>query len=351
MAGFKGYSETAASNNDPAPAGAPEGMSPKAVNDTMRQMMANSATELFSNEFSWLDFNDTPTYATATTFTITGDVTTAYHVGRRVRLTGTTPFTVYGTITDSSFGGANTTVTVVLDSGSMDATLNEVALSTLKEASQDGALLKLPLVHKLDATTAPAVDDDSADGYAVGSFWFDVTGDEAYVCLDATAGAAVWNSLGGLANDDIDEFHQPAFRATMSAQQLISLSTNTKIEFDTEDFDTASVYDNATNYRFTPNKAGKYLVTIQAVISVSSMTDLRLSLYKNGAISVQQNKTRPTNSSTSRYNMIIQDIVTMNGTTDYIEAYAYAAGSGNPAVQDTENSGTASWFQAHRILD
>ena len=48
----------------------------------------------------------------------------------------------------------------------------------------------------LAATAAPTASDDSADGYAVGSSWFDVTNDKAYLCLDATADAAVWQELG-----------------------------------------------------------------------------------------------------------------------------------------------------------
>ena len=47
-------------------------------------------------------------------------------------------------------------------------------------------------LNKFDATAAPGVGDDSGDGYAVGSQWFDVTNDDAYVCLDSTVGAAVW---------------------------------------------------------------------------------------------------------------------------------------------------------------
>lgn len=47
-------------------------------------------------------------------------------------------------------------------------------------------------LSNLAATAAPAVGDDSADGYTVGSAWFDTTNDDAYVCLDASAGAAVW---------------------------------------------------------------------------------------------------------------------------------------------------------------
>ena len=49
------------------------------------------------------------------------------------------------------------------------------------------------LLNKYDATVAPAVTDDSGDGYAVGSIWIDVTGDDAYICVDASVGAAVWN--------------------------------------------------------------------------------------------------------------------------------------------------------------
>lgn len=47
----------------------------------------------------------------------------------------------------------------------------------------------------LSASAAPTVNDDSGDGYAVGSFWCDTTADNAYICLDATVGAAVWKII------------------------------------------------------------------------------------------------------------------------------------------------------------
>lgn len=47
-------------------------------------------------------------------------------------------------------------------------------------------------IHKLNATTAPAVGDDSGDGYGVGSVWIDTTNDKFYICVDASLGAAVW---------------------------------------------------------------------------------------------------------------------------------------------------------------
>ncbi len=46
-------------------------------------------------------------------------------------------------------------------------------------------------------TTAPTVNDDSGDGYAVGDRWVDETHDKEYVVLDVTVGAAVWTETTG----------------------------------------------------------------------------------------------------------------------------------------------------------
>lgn len=53
------------------------------------------------------------------------------------------------------------------------------------------------LLNNYAATTAPTTGDDSGDGYAVGSMWIDTTGDAAYICVDATAANAVWLEIGG----------------------------------------------------------------------------------------------------------------------------------------------------------
>nr|QNO41547.1 hypothetical protein MPGNBCFJ_00011 [Methanosarcinales archaeon ANME-2c ERB4]QNO42061.1 hypothetical protein NIICAKKE_00011 [Methanosarcinales archaeon ANME-2c ERB4]QNO42292.1 hypothetical protein OEDCDHIP_00009 [Methanosarcinales archaeon ANME-2c ERB4]QNO42451.1 hypothetical protein LBOOMNCC_00004 [Methanosarcinales archaeon ANME-2c ERB4]QNO42681.1 hypothetical protein GKPKHNMI_00003 [Methanosarcinales archaeon ANME-2c ERB4] len=49
----------------------------------------------------------------------------------------------------------------------------------------------------MSAAVTPTVNEDSGDGYAVGSRWFDTTADKEYVCLDATVGAAVWIETTG----------------------------------------------------------------------------------------------------------------------------------------------------------
>lgn len=55
-------------------------------------------------------------------------------------------------------------------------------------------------LNNIAATVAPTVNEDSGDGYEVGSLWVDVTADIAYVALDVTVAAAVWQAIGGGGN-------------------------------------------------------------------------------------------------------------------------------------------------------
>lgn len=65
-----------------------------------------------------------PTYISGTQFTLVGDQTTIFHVGRRVK-TLNSGGSIYGTITASAYTSL-TTVTVANDSGSMDSGLSNV---------------------------------------------------------------------------------------------------------------------------------------------------------------------------------------------------------------------------------
>lgn len=55
----------------------------------------------------------------------------------------------------------------------------------------DAALAKCNFV----AASDPEVTDDSGDGYAAGSMWFNTTDHVIFACEDATAGAAVWRQI------------------------------------------------------------------------------------------------------------------------------------------------------------
>lgn len=57
------------------------------------------------------------------------------------------------------------------------------------------------LLNNYSATSDPTSTDDTNAGYAIGSKWVNTTSDEAFICLDATASAAVWASLTASGTD------------------------------------------------------------------------------------------------------------------------------------------------------
>ena len=55
----------------------------------------------------------------------------------------------------------------------------------------------------LSAIIPPTVNNDSSEGYAIGSLWIDTALDEIYVCLDSSLGAALWQGFsGGILSED-----------------------------------------------------------------------------------------------------------------------------------------------------
>jgi len=77
----------------------------------------------------WFDSGFTPTYISATSFSVPGDQTSTLQIGRRLKTTNTGG-AIYSTITNSVYG-ALTTVTVTNDSGTLDAGLSVVAYGLL----------------------------------------------------------------------------------------------------------------------------------------------------------------------------------------------------------------------------
>tara|TARA_R100001198_G_scaffold80651_1_gene53250 strand:- start:494 stop:892 length:399 start_codon:yes stop_codon:yes gene_type:complete len=106
----------------------------------------------------------------------------------------------------------------------------------------------------------------------------------------------------------------------MGATQTISTASGTKLNFNTESYDTDSNYD-TSNYRFTPTTSGKYLITASIRLSGGvTATNCQLYIYKNG--SVYNRSTQGFNGDSSP--MITNtDTVEMNGSSDYIEIYFY----------------------------
>jgi len=129
----------------------------------------------------------------------------------------------------------------------------------------------------------------------------------------------------------------PAFSAYRSTtQSSVSANTFTKIQFDTEEFDTNSNYDNTTNYRFTPTVAGYY--QFNACFQPSASGAALVSIYKNGS-RVKEGNIIQTGSAGGP-NTTVSALIYCNGSTDYVEAYAYDTSATNIA-----GSSTATYFQ------
>ena len=119
----------------------------------------------------------------------------------------------------------------------------------------------------------------------------------------------------------------PAFSAYQSSAQALTGSITTKIIFQTEEFDTNSNYDNATNYRFTPTVTGYYQVNGSVRAGTTYTTGI-IYIYKNGSVFktgvlVQTNGAQ----------FIVSALVYLNGSTDYVEIYAFLGTGQNLSAQ------------------
>jgi len=133
----------------------------------------------------------------------------------------------------------------------------------------------------------------------------------------------------------------PAFSAYNSSAQSIANNSFTKVQFQTENFDTNSNFDNSTNYRFTPTVAGYYHVTAQ--VALNSLTANSFSaIYKNGGAIAYSPVAVGWSGIANTLSAIAVDVY-MNGTTDYLEVYVYQASGGS---LNTVNSSNATMFSA-----
>jgi hypothetical protein len=115
--------------------------------------------------------------------------------------------------------------------------------------------------------------------------------------------------------------NMPAFSAyRSSSNQSFSTSTWTKVQLNSEEFDTNNCFDSTTNYRFTPTVAGYY--QFSGAIAFSGTVGRSLvSFWKNGA----EYKTG-IDLSTGVIKLNTSALIYCNGTTDYVELYGYCVG-------------------------
>jgi hypothetical protein len=93
----------------------------------------------------------TPTFIGASSLSIVGDQTATYHVGRRLKFT-VTAGTVYGTIRASSFGAGITTITMAMDSTSLDSGLGTLFYALLDSVNPSVPIPRTNIWRLADST-------------------------------------------------------------------------------------------------------------------------------------------------------------------------------------------------------
>jgi hypothetical protein len=170
--------------------------------------------------------------------------------------------------------------------------------------------------------------------------------------IDGTAGQVL--QTDGYANlsfaDVSGGTNTPAFEAYLSANQTVSNDTDTKIQFDTKRFDTNNAYDNVTNYRFTPQVAGKYFIygicRSGPTSGLTALEKMKVFIYLNGSQYSAGNTDFRANNGTTASN-IVNATISLNGTTDYIEIFGQTdVSAGTPIFYSVDTL-----FGAYKIIE
>ena len=145
--------------------------------------------------------------------------------------------------------------------------------------------------------------------------------------------------------------NKPYFQAKMSANQTPSNNVTTKVNFNTEILDSNNAYD-TSNYRFTPQVAGKYSIYANVFISSNTPSNLYkgvLSIYKNGSRFTISDSYFANSLVDSSY-FSVQGIVDLNGSTDYVEIYANIQTSGGVGMYIYRTDDRCI-FEGYKLID
>jgi hypothetical protein len=160
----------------------------------------------------------------------------------------------------------------------------------------------------------------------------------------ATGNVPVWNGsawVPGTANP-VGMLHVHR----NGTDQTVGLAAGfNKIEFTTEVVDASGWFDNATNYRYTPLVAGRYMVILCASGTYASDSDsVQANIYKNGAETLSGSYI---NALSSTSWSTVSGILSMNGSTDYIEGFAYLPASPTAILGATHDT----YMMIYRVGD
>ena len=120
----------------------------------------------------------------------------------------------------------------------------------------------------------------------------------------------------------------PVFRAFNSTATSIIANVPTKVTLGSKSFDTNNNFD-TTLSRFLPTVAGYYQINCSVYI-FAAPAGLRAEIRKNGNLVASGSEPLDRNTSSN-----ISDVVYCNGSSDYIEMFAYIPGSTASTLNDS----------------
>ena len=183
-----------------------------------------------------------------------------------------------------------------------------------------------------------------------------ISGKTALAATPASTDELLISDAGTLKRIDASFFQNtPAFYAELSSAQTTTDGSATKVNFNTEVFDSGSVYDNSTNYRFTPGVAGKYFVFSGLSVYGTNAFTIGQSyyyIYKNGSSYASEQHyeidgSSNTNGSVSFHIGRVLDL----DDDDYLEMYLNAdVSSGSPQIQGGTGNSNSSYFGAYKLI-
>jgi hypothetical protein len=136
--------------------------------------------------------------------------------------------------------------------------------------------------------------------------------------------------------------NMPAFSAYSNANQNISQNVATKVAFQATEFDTANAFDKTTNYRFQPLVAGYYQINGYVTFTTAQgTTETVVYIYKNGSAFKQL-----ADANASAFNYGGSALIYLNGSTDYLELWAY---SNNSSTRTINANVVYTYFQASMV--
>ena len=138
----------------------------------------------------------------------------------------------------------------------------------------------------------------------------------------------------------------PSFLATISGTQSVSSSSSTKIQFNSEVFDTDGTYDHSSNYRFTPGVAGKYVLAAGTRASSFEQDEkMQLLFYKNGSGVSYQTETRSFSTNSGGETITVDaQILVESDADDYFEVFLLHTEGGS------RDLGSASYFYGYKLI-